>query len=179
MSEENPATNVDTTHEQAEPGAQEAQATAMSVEDYKSALKRANSEAARYRTERNELRKDADAWRAQQEAEKSELQKLQEALQTKETEEGIFAWKTPGFDWPRSTALQKNIWISLAQAAWRKSKIVPNVLQNFRRSKCRHRRRTPRKNSSMGRFLSRKTLPRMRSQRAGCCRRTQHNESIF
>ncbi|AGE37468.1 hypothetical protein CU7111_1885 [Corynebacterium urealyticum DSM 7111] len=56
-------------------------------ESFRKELEDARREAARYRTERNELRQDTEAWRTQQEAEKSELQKAQEAL-NRRTDEG-------------------------------------------------------------------------------------------
>ncbi|GAB3946767.1 hypothetical protein [Corynebacterium tapiri] len=51
----------------------------MSREDLEKALAKARKEAARYRTERNDLRGDAEKYREAKEAEKSELEKAQEA----------------------------------------------------------------------------------------------------
>lgn len=58
----------------------------MTVEDYKTALTKANQEAAKYRTQRNEYRSDAEKYREIQEAKKSELQKTQEALEAARVE---------------------------------------------------------------------------------------------
>ncbi|AZA12973.1 hypothetical protein ACFPVT_02630 [Corynebacterium choanae] len=49
----------------------------MTVDDYREALNKANAEAARYRTECNELRKDAEAYRELKESEKTELERAQ------------------------------------------------------------------------------------------------------
>lgn len=54
--------------------------------DYEAEIRKLREEAARYRTERNELREDAEQWRATQEAEKSELQRAQEAMAAREKE---------------------------------------------------------------------------------------------
>lgn len=53
-------------------------------EPFRKELEEARREAARYRVERNELRADAEAWRNQQEAEKTELQKATERLASQE-----------------------------------------------------------------------------------------------
>lgn len=58
----------------------------MTIEDYKSALDKARKEAAKYRTERNELRPLADKAREAEEAGKSELQKAQERIAALEAE---------------------------------------------------------------------------------------------
>lgn len=58
----------------------------MSIEDYKSALEKARREAAKYRTERNELRPLADKAREAEEASKSDLQKAQERIAALEAE---------------------------------------------------------------------------------------------
>lgn len=80
-------TATDTTHEQGSEvhaPAQEAAATnpekpELTPEALQHELRKAREEAARYRVERNEYRTDAEKFREQQEAEKSELQRAQEA----------------------------------------------------------------------------------------------------
>ncbi|MDO5033074.1 hypothetical protein [Corynebacterium sp.] len=80
MAENTPAAE----DKQAAAGAQEESATTPEPqapevpESFRKELETARREAARYRTERNELRKDAQAWRDQQEAEKTELEKAQQ-----------------------------------------------------------------------------------------------------
>lgn len=58
----------------------------MTIEDYKSALDKARKEAAKYRTERNELRPLAQKAKEAEEAGKSELQKAQERIAALEAE---------------------------------------------------------------------------------------------
>lgn len=85
MSEENTAT--ETSAEQvAHTGTQEEPDTDSQPvpEHFRKELEEARREAARYRTERNELRADAESWRTQQEAEKTELQKVTERLASQE-----------------------------------------------------------------------------------------------
>lgn len=50
----------------------------LSVDEMKKELEAARKEAAKYRVERNEYRTDAEKFREQQEAEKSDLQRIQE-----------------------------------------------------------------------------------------------------
>lgn len=58
----------------------------MTVEDYKAALAKARKEAAKYRTERNELRPLADKARQLEEASKTELERAQERIAALEAE---------------------------------------------------------------------------------------------
>lgn len=88
MGGDNPAQNPSETGEvnQAPAAAQEEpKGKEMSIEDYKSALTKANAEAAKYRSQRNEYREDAEKFRAIQESEKTDLQKAQDAQQAAET----------------------------------------------------------------------------------------------
>lgn len=61
-------------------GADDQAGKEMTVEDYKKALEKANREAARYRTERNDLRPLADKARQQEESQKTEEQKAAERI---------------------------------------------------------------------------------------------------
>lgn len=80
-------TATDTTHEQGSevhPVAQEAadntpEKQDLSPEKLQQELRKAREEAARYRVERNELRGAAEKWNEHEEAQKSELQRAQEA----------------------------------------------------------------------------------------------------
>lgn len=55
--------------------------TPRSTESYEQEIEKLRRENAKYRTERNEYRDDAEAFRKIQEAEKTELQRTQEALE--------------------------------------------------------------------------------------------------
>lgn len=86
MSEENTATET-SAKQVAHTGAQEEPDTSdqQPIPDaFRKELEEARRQAARYRTERNELRADAENWRKQQDAEKTELQRAQERLASSE-----------------------------------------------------------------------------------------------
>lgn len=85
MAEEATATTDDTATEVAEqPNAQEAEANPSqerTAESYQRELEKLRKENAKYRTERNDFRADAEKYREIQDAEKTELQRTQEALE--------------------------------------------------------------------------------------------------
>lgn len=56
----------------------------MTIEDYQKALHEANKEAAKYRTQRNELRADAEKYREIKESEMTELEKATKAREEAE-----------------------------------------------------------------------------------------------
>ncbi|MDO4928956.1 MAG: hypothetical protein Q3976_07860 [Corynebacterium sp.] len=77
MAEEMTATEAQ--EPQVAAAAQEA-AQGRSPEDYEKEIAELRRESAKYRTQRNELQADAEAYRKQQEAEKTELQRAQESI---------------------------------------------------------------------------------------------------